>query len=135
MFLNFPGILRELYLGRAMGAVTFQRVVLAGVYDIRNLKLKLRPDEEKKYHSPWNIAADFLVDLSLTTEEIASMLREYQADRNTAMDVEQIAQELYTYTGGYPFLVSLICLWLDERLQHVQNLQGTSCPIRRSVWE
>lgn len=29
IFLNFPGIFRELYLERAMGVVTFQSVVLA----------------------------------------------------------------------------------------------------------
>ena len=59
MFLNFLGILRELYLERAMGTITFKSVILASVYDIKNLKLKLRPKEERKYNSPWNIAADF----------------------------------------------------------------------------
>ena len=44
---------------------TFHSVILAGVYDIKNLKLKLRPDAEKKYNSPWNIAADFNVDMTL----------------------------------------------------------------------
>ncbi len=28
---------------------------LAGVYDIKNLKLKLRPESEHQYNSPWNI--------------------------------------------------------------------------------
>ena len=28
---------------------------LAGVYDIKNLKLKLRPGSEHQYNSPWNI--------------------------------------------------------------------------------
>lgn len=36
---------------------TFHSVILAGVYDIKNLKLKIRPEEEHKYNSPWNIAA------------------------------------------------------------------------------
>ncbi len=30
-----------------MGAVTFKSVVLAGAYDVKNLKLRLRPEEEK----------------------------------------------------------------------------------------
>lgn len=116
MFLNFLGVLRELYLERAMGAVTFKSVILAGVYDVKNLKLKLRPNEEKKYNSPWNIAVDFLIDMSLSVSEIQTMLKEYQTERGTSMKACILAEEIYRYTSGYPFLVSLICLWLDERL-------------------
>lgn len=36
--------------------VTFHSVILAGVYDIKTLKLKLHPQEESKYNSLWNIA-------------------------------------------------------------------------------
>ncbi len=122
MFLNFLDILRELYLERAMGTITFKSVILASVYDIKNLKLKLRPKEERKYNSPWNIAADFLVDMSLSVREIQSMLEEYKADRGIVFTAESLAKEIYSYTGGYPFLVSLICLWVDERLQRTQEL-------------
>ncbi len=118
MFLNFLGILRELYLERAMGAVTFKSVILAGVYDIKNLKLKIRPNEEQKYNSPWNIAIDFSVDMNLAVPEILSMLMEYQDSRKIQIDAKMAAHEIYRYTGGYPFLVSLVCLWLDERLPH-----------------
>lgn len=48
LFINFLGILREKYLRRIDDEdVSFKSVILAGVYDIKNLKLKLRPDEEK----------------------------------------------------------------------------------------
>lgn len=116
MFLNFLGILRELYLERAMGAVTFKSVILAGIYDIKNLKLKLRPEEERKYNSPWNVAVDFPIDMNLNISEICSMLQNYQEDRGTVFCIEEAARELYRYTSGYPFLVSLVCLWADERL-------------------
>lgn len=39
-------------------------VILSGVYDIKNLKLKIRKDETHQYNSPWNIAADFWLSLS-----------------------------------------------------------------------
>ncbi|MCI9485604.1 MAG: AAA family ATPase [Lachnospiraceae bacterium] len=116
MFLNFLGLLRELYLERAMGAVTFKSVILAGVYDVKNLKLRLRPDEERKYNSPWNIAADFFVDMSLSVSEIETMLRQYRSEKQTDMNCDILAEEIYRYTSGYPYLVSLICLWMDERL-------------------
>ncbi|NBJ97497.1 hypothetical protein D5282_09190 [bacterium 1xD8-48] len=50
------------------------------MYDIKNLKLKLRPDEEHLYNSPWNIAARFSVDMSFSMEQIAHMLQEYEDD-------------------------------------------------------
>ena len=107
IFLNFLGMLRNKYIKRQEGLdYTFKSVILAGVYDIKNLKLKLRPDEEKKYNSPWNIAADFNVDMSFSPEEIATMLQEYEADHHTGMDIEEISKTLYFYTNGYPYLVS-----------------------------
>lgn len=116
IFLNFLGMLRNKYIKRQMGKdVTFKSVVLAGVYDIKNLKLKLRPEEEKKYNSPWNIAADFNVDMSFHPKEIATMLQEYEADHHTGMDIEEISRELYFYTNGYPYLVSWLCKWIDEQ--------------------
>ena len=42
--------------------------ILVGVCDIKNLKRKLRPDEEHKDNSPWNIAADFDIDMSFTSK-------------------------------------------------------------------
>lgn len=56
---------------------SFHNVILAGVYDVKNLKLKLRADEEKKYNSPWNIAADFQIDMSYSVNEITKMLEKY----------------------------------------------------------
>lgn len=115
VFLNFLGMLRNKYLKRAEKLdVTFQSVILAGVYDIKNLKLRLRPEESRKYNSPWNIAADFNVDMSFSPEEIASMLTEYESDHHTGMDICKISEELHFYTGGYPFLVSRLCKWIDE---------------------
>lgn len=122
MFINFLGVLRELYLERAMGTVTFKSVILASVYDIKNLKLKLRPEEERRYNSPWNIAVDFSVDMSLSIDEICSMLQEYKVERGIPFETDIVVREIYKYTSGYPFLVSLICLWMDERLPETDEL-------------
>lgn len=44
IFLSFLGLLREKYLKCQQGKdVTFHSVILAGVYDIKTLKLKLHP--------------------------------------------------------------------------------------------
>jgi hypothetical protein len=68
------------------------------------------------YNSPWNIAVDMDVDISLFPEEIASMLKDYKADRNTDMDIPFFAEKLYYYTSGYPFLVSYLCKIIDEKI-------------------
>ena len=107
IFLDFLGMLRNKYLDREKGrGVTFKSVILAGVYDIKNLKLKLRPDEERKYNSPWNIAVPFNVDMSLSEEGIEGMLKEYKNDKNLNFDTSKIAEFIYFYTSGYPFLAS-----------------------------
>lgn len=116
LFQNFLSMLRNKYLQRNEGlGATFHSVILAGVYDIKNLKLKLRPDEERKYNSPWNIASDFNVDMTFHPEEIAQMLGDYENDVHTGMDIKAVSEEIYKYTTGYPFLVSYICKMIDEQ--------------------
>ena len=117
IFLHFLGMLRQKYLLRNAGQDnTFQAVILAGVHDVKTLKLKIRPDAEQKYNSPWNIAVDFTVDLSFNPAEIGTMLRDYQQDKQVAMDIPAIADKLYYYTAGYPYLVSKLCKIIDEAI-------------------
>ena len=105
VFLDFLAQLRGYYIDRD-SSKTFQSVILAGVYDIKNLKRKLRPDQEHKQNSPWNIAADFKVEMSFSAEEIAGMLQEYEAEHETGMNITQLSELLYEHTSGYPYLVS-----------------------------
>ena len=130
IFLTFLGLLREKYLRLKTGKdTTFKSVILAGVYDIKNLKLKLHPSEETKNNSPWNIAADFLLDMSFSPQEIASMLQQYEADYHTGMSIPVFSQQIYDFTSGYPYLVSRICQIIDERIA------GTaSYPDKKSAW-
>lgn len=89
VFLSFLSLLREKYLDQMKGRdITFKTVILAGVYDIKNLKLKLLPNAEPKYNSPWNVDADFNLDINLSRSEISSMLRDYENDRNIGIDID-----------------------------------------------
>ena len=112
VFIDFLAKLRGYYNNRNKYA-TFQSVILAGVCDIKNLKRKLRPEEEHTDNSPWNIAADFDIEMSFSPEQIAQMLKEYESDHRTGMNGEAVAQEIYDYTAGYPYLVSRICQLLE----------------------
>lgn len=115
LFLSFLGMLRNKFLLRQQGKdKTFHSIILAGVYDIKNLKLKMRQDYEKKYNSPWNIAVNFNVDMRFDSEEISTMLKEYSEDKNVQINIKEISEKIYFYTNGYPFLVSRICQIIDE---------------------
>ena len=122
-FIEFLAQLRGYYLNRKNRA-TFQSVILAGIYDIKNLKLKIRPDEAHQYNSPWNIAADFKIDMSFSVEQIRAMLEEYEAEHHTGMDLTAVAQDIYGYTSGYPYLVSAICKDLDEEITDAWTREG-----------
>ena len=86
VFISFLGMLRDNYIKRQYsGAGTFHSVILAGVTDIRHLKSKIRDDGQHSENSPWNIAADFKIDMSLSESGIKGMLDDYEADHHTGM--------------------------------------------------
>ena len=117
LFLDFLGILRDKYLkSHLVSQQTFHSVILTGVHDIKTLKLKLRPDKETKLNSPWNIAATFKVQMELLVPEIIPMLTEFGQDRELKMDTQKIAEQLFFYTSGYPYLVSALCKIIDEEI-------------------
>lgn len=137
LFLNFLGMLRNMYLKRDLKGMdyTFHSVILAGVYDVKNLKLKIRPDAEKKYNSPWNIAADFKVDMTFHPEEIAQMLTDYENDVHTGMDTKAVSEEIYKYTFGYPFLVSKLCKVIDEELGQDWTVEGVQNATKETIFD
>jgi hypothetical protein len=122
LFISFLGMLRGKYLSRNMGRdYTFHSVILIGVHDVKSLKLKIHPDSTGKLNSPWNIAVDFNVDLSFNHKDISTMLDDYSRDRQVEMDIESIAERIYYYTNGYPYLVSKMCKIVDETIKGINN--------------
>ena len=138
IFLSFLAMLRKKYLARERpNHDTFHSVILAGVYDIKNIKLKLVKEGkaelkpgERQQNSPWNIAADFNVDMSFNPTEITNMLEEYEKDHQTGMDVPAIANEIHKFTSGYPFLVSRLCKYIDDYLNKNWTVSGVHEAIR-----
>jgi len=131
--IHFLSMLRAKYLAAQDNKdYTFHSVILAGVVDIKNMKLKMINDgiykpietEDRIFNSPWNIAADFDVSMSFNPMEISSMLFEYEADHQTGMDIELMADEIYKYTSGYPFLVAWVCKCIEEKLSRNWTKKG-----------
>ena len=124
VFLDFLAQLRDNYINRdSKGIRVFQSVILAGVTDVKHLKSKIRPEDGHKVNSPWNIAADFDIDMSLSETGIKGMLDEYEADHHTGMDTAKIARLIREYTNGYPFLVSRICQLIHEEVSKSMPLE------------
>ena len=121
VFLDFLAQIRMQYLERgSSGTKTFQSVILAGVTDIRHLKSKLRPEEQSRVNSPWNIATAFTIDMELSQKGIEGMLIDYDADHHTGMDCAKLSEYITKYTNGYPFLVSRICELIDTGWQQMK---------------
>jgi len=117
LFLDFLGMLRNKYLKRREpGQPTFHSVILAGVHDVKSLKIKYRKDSEAKFNSPWNIAVDFEVNLSFSANEIRSMLEDYTKEEQVTLDIPFFAEQLFYLTSGYPFLVSQLCKIIHEKI-------------------
>ena len=130
VFLDFLAQLRGYYLMRTRnGTPSFQSVILASVYDIKNMKNKMVQDKEYKTNSPWNIAAYFNIEMSFDKKGIAGMVKEYEEDYHTGMDIDVISSLIYDYTSGYPFLVSKICKLIDE---YIPGKDGF--PDKKSAW-
>lgn len=134
VFLDFLAQLRVSYLERK-DIPTFKSVILAGVHDIRNIRRKIRPDDEHRHNSPWNISAEFKVDMSFSVKDIENMLIDYENDNHTGMDTNMIANLIYDYTSGYPVLVSLICKINDEQTDDSirWNKQGVISAVSRMI--
>ncbi len=61
--------------------------------------------------------------MSLSKKQIVAMLDEYESDHQTGMDTAAIAEDIYQYTSGYPYLVSAICKIMDEKLPYSERFE------------
>lgn len=134
VFIKFLSMLRSKYLKRSREA-TFYSVILAGIYDIKNLKVKISNDKSQQFNSPWNIAEDFNIDMSFSSEEISTMLLEYKREQHLIFDIKTISQIIFEYTSGYSYLVSLICKTIDEKLNKDFTIEGVKKAINKVLKE
>ncbi len=150
IFLQFLGMLRAKYLAREVAKDnTFQSVILAGLHDVRNLKLSIRDKKDSTFNSPsldnrpvnvvyeqgWNIATKFEVDMSFSANEIETMLNDYYEQTNIEFDIISIAKIIYDYTKGYPYLVCDICKIIDEKLNKDWSESSVIVAIKQIVKE
>jgi Predicted AAA-ATPase. len=136
VFMQFLGVLRNKYLAMASKEdLTFKSVILGGVNDIKNIKLQIRDEKDRVFNSPWNIAADFKIDMTFSSEEIETMLNEYVNETEIDMDVKLLSKTIRSFTDGYPYLVSRLCKNIDEYLGKEWTLKGLERSIKMTLNE
>ena len=74
-------------------------------------------------NSPWNIATDFEIDMSLSETGIKGMLDQYETGHRIGMDTALLAKTIREYTNGYPFLVSRICQLVDGEISKKNSIE------------
>lgn len=136
VFMQFLGLLRNKYLAMNEGQdKSFKSVILGGVHDIKNIKLQIRGEKDRVFNSPWNISADFKVDMSFSAREIETLLADYTVDTGVKMDTDLISKEIRKVTSGYPYLVSRLCKNMDEYLGRNWTLKGLEESIKMTLNE
>jgi hypothetical protein len=143
IFRDFLGMLRNKYIKMQNEKdFSFSSVILAGVHDIKNLKLRMiqkgnyvANENEGNFNSPWNIAVDFEVDMSFNPKDISTMLVEYQNEQKIEFNISEISDEIYSYTSGYPYLVSRICKHIDEKLNKDWTVAGIEKAVKLLITE
>lgn len=60
-----------------------------------------------QYNSPWNIAAQFTIDMSFSPCQIEAMLDEYEADYHTGMDTKKYQQKFIS-------ILPVIHIWYQQ---------------------
>ena len=136
VFVRFLGMLRNMYLDREQvndESHTFWSVILAGVYDVKNLKLKIRPESDHQLNSPWNVAAEYNLDMTFNPQEISTMLVEYEKDYHIGFDIKEISEQIHKYTSGYPVLVSRVCKEIDENLDRNWSEEGVLKAVKNII--
>ncbi|MCI0694294.1 AAA-like domain-containing protein [candidate division KSB1 bacterium] len=112
--IEFLHALREMYLARDLQP-TFHAVALAGVHDIKNLKMRVR-DESKSVgsYSPFNIAIDYVIP-AFTRENIRDYYAQHTAETGQVFD-EKVITRVHELTSGHPWLVSALAKRLVEEI-------------------
>lgn len=59
--------------------------------------------------------------MSFSAGEIAGMLKEYEKDHPTGMDIGKISELIYNRTSGYPYLVSSLCKYVNEEITGLKD--------------
>lgn len=85
-----------------------QSVALVGLRDVRDYKIRIRPDRSTLgTASPFNIKVESVTLSNFTAEEVSDLLGQHTADTGQAFTAEAL-ELVHVLTGGQPWLVNAL---------------------------
>ncbi|MBM3239270.1 AAA family ATPase [Candidatus Poribacteria bacterium] len=105
----FLSLLHQLRSGYELRPGAFpQSIALVGLRDVRDYKIRIRPESESLgKSSPFNIKSESLTMSNFTGEEIASLYKQH-TDGTGQIFSEEAIQKAFELTGGQPWLVNAL---------------------------
>ncbi len=105
----FLTLLRQLRSGFEGRPQSFpQSVALVGLRDIRDYKIRIRPEKESMgTGSPFNVKSESLFMAGFTFEEVCSLLEEHRKESGQAFRSE-IQKEIFRLSAGQPWLTNAL---------------------------
>jgi len=105
----FLSLLYQLRSGYELRPRAFpQSIALVGLRDVRDYKIRIRPESESLgKSSPFNIKSESLTMSNFTCEEIASLYKQH-TDETGQIFSEEAIQKAFELTGGQPWLVNAL---------------------------
>ena len=106
LLLSVLGQLRAGYTARPLPFV--HSLALVGVRDVRDYRVKLRPEQESMgTASPFNIKSDSLTLSNFSREEVAELYAQHTADTGQPFTPEAV-EKVFGETQGQPWLVNAL---------------------------
>ena len=91
-------------------------IALIGMRNIRDYKVKVRPDSESLGSaSPFNVVAKYLNLRTFTEPELSALYAQHTAETGQIFTEEAIAKA-FEYSGGQPYLVNALARWCVEEI-------------------
>nr|VFK57193.1 MAG: hypothetical protein BECKTC1821F_GA0114240_101531 [Candidatus Kentron sp. TC] len=105
-------------------------VALIGLKDVRDYKIKIRPDSETlDTASPFNIKVESLTMGNFTAEEVARLLRQHTEETGQEFEPEAV-EEICRQSGGQPWLANALASQLTTHYDAL--VKDRTVSIRRS---
>jgi len=115
----FLALLRQLRAGFEARPKGFPHsIALIGLRDVRDYKIRLRPERENLgTSSPFNVKSKSLFMLGFTVAEVSDLLEEHTKATGQAFE-EAVKQEIYRLSQGQPWLTNALANQIVAELLH-----------------
>lgn len=113
----FLSVLHQLRNGFELRPQEFpQSIALIGLRDVRDYKIRIRPESESLgKSSPFNIKSESLTMSNFTLEEVAALYKQHTDETGQTFS-ESAIQKAFELTGGQPWLVNALASQVVEKI-------------------